>query len=52
MAVGTRSYRHPQPFDRLPARRLREEIIRGRRTLDPLGVRPVGFRPPGGATWA
>ena len=52
MAVGTHSYRHPQRFDRLPARRVREEIIRGRRTLDPLGVRPVGFRPPGGAASA
>ncbi|HYY81498.1 MAG TPA: polysaccharide deacetylase family protein [Actinomycetes bacterium] len=48
MAVGTHSYSHPQPFDRLPAPRVRQEIIRGRRTLDPLGVRPVGFRPPGG----
>lgn len=52
MVVGTHSYRHPQRFDRLPARRVREEIIRGRRTLDPLGVRPVGFRPPGGAASA
>jgi peptidoglycan-N-acetylglucosamine deacetylase len=52
MVLGTHSYRHPEPFDRLSARRVREEIIRGRRTLDPLGVRPVGFRPPGGATSA
>jgi peptidoglycan/xylan/chitin deacetylase (PgdA/CDA1 family) len=52
MVVGTHSYRHPQRFDRLPARRVREEIIRGRRTLDRLGARPVGFRPPGGAASA
>jgi peptidoglycan/xylan/chitin deacetylase (PgdA/CDA1 family) len=52
MVVGTHSYRHPQRFNRLPARRVREEIIRGRRTLDRLGVRPVGFRPPGGAASA
>lgn len=49
MAVGTHSFSHPQLFDRLPAARLRDEISRGRRTLDVLGVRPVGFRPPGGA---
>ncbi|HZD02371.1 MAG TPA: polysaccharide deacetylase family protein [Actinomycetes bacterium] len=49
MAVGTHSYSHPQPFGRLPAARIRDEIARGRRTLDRLGVRPVGFRPPGGA---
>lgn len=52
MAVGTHSYSHPQPFDRLPVARLREEITRGRATLEPLGVRPVGFRPPGGAASA
>ena len=52
MVVGTHSYRHPQRFDRLSARRVREEIISGRRTLDGLGVRPVGFRPPGGAASA
>jgi peptidoglycan/xylan/chitin deacetylase (PgdA/CDA1 family) len=49
MAVGSHSYSHPQPFDRLPAARVRDEITRGRRTLGPLGVHPVGFRPPGGA---
>jgi peptidoglycan/xylan/chitin deacetylase (PgdA/CDA1 family) len=53
MAVGSHSYSHsyshPQPFDRLPPARIRAEIARGRRTLEPLGVRPVGFRPPGGA---
>jgi peptidoglycan/xylan/chitin deacetylase (PgdA/CDA1 family) len=49
MAIGSHSYRHPQRFDRLPAARIRDEIVRGRRTLDALGVRPVGFRPPGGA---
>jgi peptidoglycan-N-acetylglucosamine deacetylase len=49
MAVGAHSFSHPQLFDRLPAARIRDEISRGRRTLDVLGVRPVGFRPPGGA---
>jgi peptidoglycan/xylan/chitin deacetylase (PgdA/CDA1 family) len=52
MAVGNHSYGHPQPFDRLPVARLRDEITHGRRTLEPLGVRPVGFRPPGGAASA
>ena len=52
MTIGTHSYSHPQPFDRLAARRIRQEITRGRRTLEPLGVRPVGFRPPGGAASA
>jgi peptidoglycan-N-acetylglucosamine deacetylase len=50
MAVGSHSYSHPQPFHRLPAARIRDELARGRRTLQPLGVHPVGFRPPGGAT--
>jgi peptidoglycan/xylan/chitin deacetylase (PgdA/CDA1 family) len=49
MAIGSHSYRHPQPFDRLPAARIRDEIARGRRSLQPLGIHPVGFRPPGGA---
>ncbi|HZD67803.1 MAG TPA: polysaccharide deacetylase family protein [Actinomycetes bacterium] len=49
MTLGTHSYSHPQPFDRLPAARMRDEIARGRRSLDRLGVRPAGFRPPGGA---
>jgi peptidoglycan/xylan/chitin deacetylase (PgdA/CDA1 family) len=49
MTLGTHSYSHPLSFDRLPADRLRDEITRGRRSLDRLGVRPVGFRPPGGA---
>jgi peptidoglycan/xylan/chitin deacetylase (PgdA/CDA1 family) len=49
MAIGSHSYRHPQPFDRLPVARIRDEITRGRRTLVPLGIHPVGFRPPGGA---
>jgi peptidoglycan/xylan/chitin deacetylase (PgdA/CDA1 family) len=52
MAVGSHSWSHPQPFDRLPAARLRDEIARGRRTLQPLGIHPVGFRPPGGAASA
>jgi peptidoglycan/xylan/chitin deacetylase (PgdA/CDA1 family) len=50
MAVGSHSWSHPQPFDRLPVARIRDEIARGRRSLEALGVRPVGFRPPGGAT--
>ena len=50
MAVGSHSYGHPQTFDRLPVARIRDEIAHGRRTLVPLEVRPVGFRPPGGAT--
>jgi len=50
MAVGSHSWSHPQPFDRLPVVRIRDEIVRGRRSLQALGVRPVGFRPPGGAT--
>ena len=50
MAVGSHSWSHPQPFDRLPVARIRDEIVRGRRSLQALGVRPVGFRPPGGAT--
>ena len=49
MALGSHSYSHPQPFDRLPVARIRDEITRGRRTLQPLGIHPVGFRPPGGA---
>jgi len=49
MAIGTHTYSHPQPFHRLPPARIHEEILKGWRTLDPLGVRPVGFRPPGGA---
>jgi peptidoglycan/xylan/chitin deacetylase (PgdA/CDA1 family) len=49
MAVGSHSWSHPQPFDRLSVARIRDEITHGRRTLEPLGVRPVGFRPPGGA---
>jgi peptidoglycan/xylan/chitin deacetylase (PgdA/CDA1 family) len=52
MAVGSHSYGHPQPFDRLPAARIRDELTRGRRTLQALGVHPVGFRPPGGAASA
>jgi peptidoglycan-N-acetylglucosamine deacetylase len=52
MAVGSHSYGHPQSFDRLPAARIQDEIARGRRTLGPLGVHPVGFRPPGGAASA
>jgi peptidoglycan-N-acetylglucosamine deacetylase len=52
MAFGSHSYGHPQPFDRLPAARIRDELTRGRRTLGPLGVHPVGFRPPGGAASA
>ena len=52
MAVGNHSWSHPQPFDRLPMVRIRDEITHGRRTLEPLGVRPVGFRPPGGAASA
>jgi peptidoglycan-N-acetylglucosamine deacetylase len=52
MAFGSHSYSHPQPFDRLPAARIRDELTRGRRTLTPLGIHPVGFRPPGGAASA
>ncbi len=50
MAIGNHSWSHPQPFDRLPAARIHDEIARGRRTLQPLGIHPVGLRPPGGAT--
>jgi peptidoglycan/xylan/chitin deacetylase (PgdA/CDA1 family) len=49
MAIGSHSWSHPQPFDRLPAARIHDEIARGRRTLQPLGIHPVGLRPPGGA---
>jgi hypothetical protein len=35
MAVGSHSWSHPQPFDRLPAARIRDEITRGRRSLQP-----------------
>jgi peptidoglycan-N-acetylglucosamine deacetylase len=52
MAVGSHSWSHPQPFDRLSVARIRDEITHGRRVLAPLGVRPVGFRPPGGAASA
>jgi len=52
MAIGSHSYSHPQPFDRLPAARIRDEIAWGRRTLQPLEIHPVGFRPPGGAVSA
>jgi peptidoglycan-N-acetylglucosamine deacetylase len=52
MAVGSHSWSHPQPFDRLSATRIRDEITHGRRALGPLRVRPVGFRPPGGAASA
>jgi peptidoglycan/xylan/chitin deacetylase (PgdA/CDA1 family) len=30
MALGSHSYSHPQPFDRLPVARIRNEITRGR----------------------
>ena len=43
MAVGSHSYGHPQPFDRLPVARIRDEIVHGRRTLVPLEVRPGGI---------
>jgi peptidoglycan/xylan/chitin deacetylase (PgdA/CDA1 family) len=49
MTVGSHSWSHPQPFNRLPPARIRDQITHGRRTLGPLRVRPVGFRPPGGA---
>jgi len=52
MAVGSHSDSHPQPFDRLPTARIRDELTRGRRTLQALGVHPAGFRPPGGAASA
>jgi len=52
MAVGSHSWSHPQRFDRLPITRIRDEIARGRHTLEPLGVHLVGFRPPGGAASA
>jgi peptidoglycan/xylan/chitin deacetylase (PgdA/CDA1 family) len=52
MAIGHHSWSHPQPFDHLPPARLRAEIAQGRRSLQLLGVRPVGFRPPGGAASA
>ena len=42
MAFGSHSWSHPQPFDRLPAARIRDEIAHGRRTLTPLGVHPGG----------
>jgi Polysaccharide deacetylase len=48
MALGSHSWSHSQPFDRLPVARIRDEIARGRRSPQALGVRPVGFRPPGG----
>jgi peptidoglycan/xylan/chitin deacetylase (PgdA/CDA1 family) len=35
MAIGSHSWSHPQPFDRLPAARIRDEIARGRRSLQP-----------------
>jgi peptidoglycan/xylan/chitin deacetylase (PgdA/CDA1 family) len=37
MVVGNHSYEHLQPFDRLPAARVRDEIGRGRRTLQAVG---------------
>jgi peptidoglycan/xylan/chitin deacetylase (PgdA/CDA1 family) len=49
MAIGSHSFGHPQPFDQLRAGRIRDEIASGHRTLERLGIRPVGFRPPGGA---
>ena len=52
MAFGSHSYSHAQRFDRLPSARIRDELTRGRRPLGPLGVHPVGFRPPGGAASA
>jgi peptidoglycan/xylan/chitin deacetylase (PgdA/CDA1 family) len=52
MAIGSHSWSHPQPFDRLPVARIRDEITHGRRTLELLAVQPVGFRPPGGAASA
>lgn len=49
MAVGTHSFSHPEHFGRLPMEGIRAEIAKGRDALKRLGVRPVGFRPPGGA---
>jgi peptidoglycan-N-acetylglucosamine deacetylase len=49
MAVGTHSFSHPEHFGRLPMEGIRAEITKGRKALERLGVRPVGFRPPGGA---
>ena len=49
MAVGTHTFSHPEHFGRLPMKGIRAEIAKGRKALERLGVRPVGFRPPGGA---
>ncbi len=51
MAVGNHSYGHPNfpRFERLPSRRLRAEIARGRAALAALGIRVGLFRPPGGS---
>jgi peptidoglycan/xylan/chitin deacetylase (PgdA/CDA1 family) len=50
---GTAQCRHPEDVAatqrQLPVARIRDEIAQGRRTLQPLGIHPVGFRPPGGA---
>ncbi len=52
MVVGNHSYNHPEvpPFDQLPPRLLRDEIVLGGQVLSRLGARSGLFRPPGGST--
>jgi peptidoglycan/xylan/chitin deacetylase (PgdA/CDA1 family) len=45
--VGYHGWRH-EPWGRLDAARERAVLERGVAALDALGLRPVGFRPPGG----
>lgn len=49
MVVGNHTYHHPNsPFDRLPRRRIRDEIAHGQAALGSLGLEVSLFRPPGG----
>jgi peptidoglycan/xylan/chitin deacetylase (PgdA/CDA1 family) len=51
MAVGNHSMHHPvaRPFADLPPHQIRDEVERGHEVLADLGIRSVGFRPPGGS---
>jgi peptidoglycan/xylan/chitin deacetylase (PgdA/CDA1 family) len=49
--IGNHTYAHPigGSFARRPRKEIREEMDRAQRLLQDLGIRPVGFRPPGGS---
>jgi peptidoglycan/xylan/chitin deacetylase (PgdA/CDA1 family) len=50
MAIGSHSWGHPEPFDALSTRRMREEMQRANDLLlRRFGIRVTVFRPPGGS---